>query len=452
MFDHAKKVNKPPREETLQSYDDSYESSRSSDYGAFGSVNGHDETNYFDDARIGAINSELENELTTMEVGGMLEFVPCMYDPSCFEIICPSLLAMLGNIPDPEMERIITIDYIEVAMKYGKLWTDLIRYDPPVLQEAVVDIEDYEFIDVELQHPNNTSGAVLGCFNEVVVEIDTTDLFDFADDASFKRISIPVQYDVLAVCDIVLGHDMQVVVDVEARDLVFFPLWSKIPANFQAIERSLKSGQLPPDLQRYLIGLSLEGKISFQFGDFFVPPSDTVAPELLPEPSGGIFSGARLDIPKPPKPTSVQNRRGRPREGGKDSSQGLRGFQKFKKDVENLQIEFDPDDYILESEDLNELMAEEPTAMAVNGVLTKSRITSMSAKVTRYFQKTGKFYLTGEERYLNMFKLLLVSGAFASLNRKLEEPYSFVVAMKVWLFRTAIVEAPCHSTLEFITI
>jgi hypothetical protein len=454
MFDHAKIIINPSSEETLQSYDDSYESSESSGYGAYGSVNSHEEASLFDRALIGGSCGSLDKELTTLELGSMLEFVPTMYDPACFTIIDPKLLKMacVDVIPH-DMLRMLVADYITVAETFGIHWTELVRYDPPTSIEKPVDIEEFELEEVVLQDSNKTSEVVLSCFNEVEVNMNTSDLFDFADDTSFKRLPVTGRYDMKAVCGIILGQGMQVSVDVENSELVFFPEWSKIPANFQAIEESLESGRLPPDLQKFLIALSLEGSINFKFGDLLVPLSDTRVPELLPEPPGeGLFSGARLDIPEVPKPTSVRSRRGGTRESKGNLSRGATGFHRFLEEVEDLRIDFDPDDYVLESEDLNELMAEEPTAMAVNGVLSKGRITNMSAKVTRYLQRTGKFFLSGEERYINMFKLLSVSGAFNCLKRKLEDPYSFIVAMKVWLFRTAIVEAPYHSKIEFITI
>jgi hypothetical protein len=283
--------------------------------------------------------------------------------------------------------------------------------------------------------------------------MESPDIFTFAVDTIIKRLPVPSGYDIHVVGDIILKAGHHVFIDEENGVLEFFPRWGQIPADIQAVKDLLEpGGYLPRVLRKYLCALALDDSTKFSFGDFKVDLCMVGDRELLPEFPGGLFSGARLDVPVVPIPTSVQSWRGDPDEGGNSPSRETKGYCRFKLDVENLRIEFDPQNYYLDSEDLNELFNEEPTAKAVNGVLTKGRVDSMSKRVIRYLSRVTKFYLEGEDRYVEMFKLLEVSGAFVCLRRKLEESYSYVVAMKVWLHRTAIVKAPLDSRIDFVTI
>jgi hypothetical protein len=455
MFDQANFTENSSLEEIYKSFEDSSESSATSDFGAYSSDESQKTSDSLPEAsRMVSSGDGSEDELITLEVSDILDFVPSMYDPDCFEIIDPKLLSMLSPDCSSEYQRSCVIMYIEVAVTFGIHWTDLIRYVPSDTEEEdPVDIEDFKFDDVEIQYSSSTSKVVFSCFNEVIVEdLNSPDLFEFAADTIVKRLPVPVGYDIHAVGDIIHKNGHHVFLDEENNVLEFFPYWSAIPSDIQAIINALATGYMPQELRKYLFVLALDDSIEFSFGDLAVDLSKIGGHELLPEALGGMFSGARLDLPVVPIPTSVQSWRGESEGGGISSYSELKGYSRFKIDVESLRTEFDPQDYYLDSEDLNELFSEEPIAKAVNGVLTSGKMDFMSKRVTRYLSRVGNFSLVGEDRYIEMFKLLQVSGAFYGLKRKLEESYSYVVAMKVWLHRTAIVVAPYEFELEFVTI
>jgi hypothetical protein len=382
----------------------------------------------------------------------------CMYDPRCFIPKDERFQHFLkGLVPADPKTRLFGIDWLyQATLIEGNHWTHYVEF-----------CSEFDFIDEDVEEDVLFSAEptleeadilvtnVLSFFEEEILEngFATPDFFSFESDELVKCFVCPDEYDIDSVADLLVGRDFNVV-RLSGRQLGFYPRTSRIPNNMETLRKMSVDGFMPLVLRHYLIGHAIKrGKVLnnelFLVGSFKEPASKP--PEDPSSETLGYFEKAK----KKGKP-KISDSGGKPRKDPRSDPGGsqkkFEGFLKFKEDIREVSLSFNKQECNLDADDLNGLFDMEPSSLEVNGVMTPSIIKRMNGSVKRYLIRTGWFFLTGNERYSLVYKLLVVSGAFSCLKRKFKDDRSTLVAMKIWLFRSSLVPRPLEAKIEFISL
>jgi hypothetical protein len=384
-----------------------------------------------------------------------------MYDPRCFIPKDERLQQILmGLLPTDPQSRLIGMDWLyQATLIEGTHWTE---YVVPYLEHDYIieDVEELFSAEPVLEEADLLVTNVLSVFEEEVLDdgFSTPDFFSFESDELVKCFECPEEYDIDSVAELLVGRNYNVV-RLVGRKIGFYPNPSSIPNNMETLRKMSVNGFMPSVLRHYLIGYAIKrGKVLnnevFFVGSFKDPAREP--PEDLSSETLGFFEKAKKKGKpkisdsggKPRKDPKLKNRRSDP--GGDQKK--FEGFSKFKEDIQDVSLPFSKGECSLDADDLNGLFDMEPSSLEVNGVMTPSIIKRMNGSVKRYLTRTGWFFLTGNDRYSLVYKLLFVSGAFNCLKRKFKDKRSTLVAMKIWLFRSSLVPRPLETKIEFISL
>jgi hypothetical protein len=419
------------------------------------------------------------HELIILEVGDKKELIPQMYDPSCFEITNSDLLAFVDGPLHYPLYRDAVVKYLLTVKSLGYNWLEYVRYVEPEVVEEPEELVQELYLDVPvLQEASETSSAVLSFFNEVESSLDDPSLFEFEGNVEFKRFSVQ-EAEVAPVSDMALAKGCHVLSH-ENSQIILFPESAKIPSNFKFIEASLDRGWFPPYIRKYLLSLSFEFSLDLSMASFCVPGQDGLEQEIVPEPPdikgiggsdstlnrsksvrrerksnstcGGRSKGSSRRILSGTRRLSGMKKKPLLREGGNGPSLSGKerwlmrkeklldnGYRQFVDDVKVFEFGLSPQSYLIEEENLNQLLYNRPDLRALNERLSKKVISAMDRKVKRYLNSVGgidQFY--GRLRFVNLFRLLMISDAFRCCKESAVIDF-FIGMMKLWAFRSSLI-------------
>jgi hypothetical protein len=378
------------------------------------------------------------------------------YDPLCFIATDPRLLHLMdGMSPYNSRYRSMAMMWLHHASAFGSChWTTFVEfryveYEVDSVSEFVQDEPVY------VEECDELVSKVISVFDVVEVEsIDDPTLMQFDRTDVIKTFPVDAHYPEDAVADFFVKQGVNVV-RLAPSCFGIYPTKGLIPNDFEAIRDECIDGFLPEGIQSHLMeycirkGLDLS-KDLFDVSSVFVEQSETPNPNpVLTKPVNFRAALERSLVPLPG--SAVRSPRSSSTLAPKAKAP-LEGFAAFRADTSKITAPFGDDEFEPEFDDINQFFEHDRAALEVNKSMGGQTIQNMNARIKRYLKKVGYFVLTGKQRYKFLYLLLDVSGAFNLLRRKLTMERSYLLAMKVWLYRTSLIPDLAAAKIEFIAI
>jgi hypothetical protein len=383
-------------------------------------------------------------EFSSPEVIGKLPLHS--YDPVMFLPLDHRLQNVLkGLLPsDPRCRSVGMMWLHHASLSAGVHWTNFVEYHEYDFSDDVFD-DFYQDTPVYEPEADLLVSNVISCFDEEASGIDSPDFLEFDDSCLVKCFSVDEAYPDAAVGRFLNSQGFNVV-GLGPSKFAFYPTHSMVPNNFDFIRTGCKSGYMPRLLQSLLIKVSVDRSKDLNCSMFVLDDEDMGDPPFesvvngKDEVSALVKEALNNSISDPGGSRSKVSRVS----GGKQSP-----FDKFNEIVGDEFDHFGYDEYFLSSDGLDEFLQYEPSASFINMVMTGSVLRYMDSRVKKFLKRLGLFFIYGKSRYMYIYKLLHVSGAFKILRSKLCNDQSYLWAMKIWIYRSPLISDPHALKLEF---